>query len=67
MSTDKYADPYQIRINGSRIVVPKSLGMTAKEMKEEILRLDKGKKVKWDMTNKPLCYQQMAMALGLAI
>lgn len=56
MSTDKYADPYQIRINGSRIVVPKSLGMTAKEMKEEILRLDKGKKVKWDMTDKPLCY-----------
>ena len=46
---------------------PKSLGMTAKEMKEEILRLDKGKKVKWDMTDKPLCYQEMAKALGLAI
>ena len=67
MSTDKYSNPYQIRINGSRIVVPKSLGMTANEMKEEILRLDKGRKVKWDMTDKPLCYQQMARALGLAI
>ena len=67
MPTDKYANPYQITINGIKIVVPKSLGMTAKEMKEEILRLDKGKKVKWDMTNKPLCYQQMAIALGLAI
>ena len=57
MSTDKYADPYQIRINGSRIVVPKSLGMTAKEMKEEILRLDKGKKVKWDMSDIELVAQ----------
>ena len=67
MSTDKFANPYQITINGVLIKVPKSLGMTAKEMKEEILRLDKGKKVKWDMTDKPLCYQQMARALGLAI
>ena len=67
MSIDKFANPYQINIEGELIRVPKSLGMTAEEMKDEILRLDKGRKVKWDMTDKPLCYQQMARALGLAI
>tara|TARA_A100001015_G_scaffold267538_1_gene317665 strand:- start:70 stop:273 length:204 start_codon:yes stop_codon:yes gene_type:complete len=67
MSIDKFANPYQINIEGELIRVPKSLGMTAEEMKDEILRLDKGRKVKWDMTDKPPCYQKMARALGLAI